>query len=416
MRWSNDSSEIALALDGQSTRIVDVDARGKLSLKRQELRNRSPLRFDWSPNGSRIVATQGSEILMIDPRTLVDDHISISSNGYNQLRVASDGSYPDANGQVSLFNRLTAATEVWSRDDKFYAMADHGVFQLRDNRTGITREIDLDGASGVRQVAISPNGQCFGALEELHDKLRIRIWNSSDVNEPILSLNATESVFAISMVSESEVYLLSAGVVTKYGLPSGKQVWRRDVLELQNHHPYAINQSEEIAYLGDKFRLFDLKNDKAVSSFGYGATQLAWTPDNRIVMLAGDNTIRLLNPRKQSRSIIAAEPAFAFAGPQYGHLLKNGQAAAWHVVSNDLRVCDTQTGKLKTVVYLDAGWFECVPSGHMRSSPDLGAELLYIATMSNGEQRQYTTTQFKERFGWKNDPSEVWTFPNATEQ
>ena len=48
------------------------------------------------------------------------------------------------------------------------------------------------------------------------------------------------------------------------------------------------------------------------------------------------------------------------------------------------------------------------PSGHYKISPTSGeSDLRYIAKTDSGEQLTLTPTEFTEKYGWKNDPSQV---------
>ena len=56
-------------------------------------------------------------------------------------------------------------------------------------------------------------------------------------------------------------------------------------------------------------------------------------------------------------------------------------------------------------------WLLVAADGHYRCSP--GAEKLpgYYLLLDNGSQTMLTPAEFEQRFGWKNDPSQVPHLP-----
>ena len=47
------------------------------------------------------------------------------------------------------------------------------------------------------------------------------------------------------------------------------------------------------------------------------------------------------------------------------------------------------------------------PEGHWCGSPDIEDKLIYVARTAEGRQTTFSSAEFADRFGWKNDAEKV---------
>jgi hypothetical protein len=53
------------------------------------------------------------------------------------------------------------------------------------------------------------------------------------------------------------------------------------------------------------------------------------------------------------------------------------------------------------------------PEGHYRGSSSVEEQLVYVAETDQGEQLMLTPKEFFDRYGWKNDPSQLQALPTS---
>jgi len=58
--------------------------------------------------------------------------------------------------------------------------------------------------------------------------------------------------------------------------------------------------------------------------------------------------------------------------------------------------------------YISGGQYACIgPDGNYRGSKRIDEHLVYVAMLEDGSQVTYSPAEFREKFGWKNDPSKA---------
>jgi hypothetical protein len=105
-------------------------------------------------------------------------------------------------------------------------------------------------------------------------------------------------------------------------------------------------------------------------------------------------------------------------GRQFGvsvHWLSDGRRfIASDVVASAVHAfdarCQRRLGVLFSAIGNEAGrkeWLCVGPSGHYRGSDNVTEHIVLVAMHDDGSQVTYTPTQFREKFGWKNDPAKA---------
>jgi len=82
-----------------------------------------------------------------------------------------------------------------------------------------------------------------------------------------------------------------------------------------------------------------------------------------------------------------------------------------------LRIWEPRTDRLHAALMVLGGeqptTFIFNGGGHYRAIGDLAEEIVYVVLTDQGEQLTLTADEFAQRYGWKNDPSQV-KLPDAS--
>ena len=272
---------------------------------------------------------------------------------------------------------------VWSPDDRFVATAGiDGKIRLWNAETGaVTRE--LSGHVGtVWNLAWSPDGTRLASLG--NDKT-VRLWNPA-VDQPV----ATFRDFPDTL----HTYFT-------YGVYYRRMVWSADSRELWivlSTHAVPL----EVA-TGRFGSMVNLSKGNALGS-------LALSPD-------GD---RLVGREGYGWTILHDLPANRRHGlgrnlgwdPQWlpdGRRMFGFEAPTRRGIAYDTRT-NQRLGTLIPAIGGDGGFTDwlCVgPTGHYRGSAKIDDHIVYVAMHDGGSQVTYTPAEFREKFGWKNDPTKA---------
>jgi WD40 repeat protein len=139
---------------------------------------------------------------------------------------------------------------------------------------------------------------------------------------------------------------------------------------------------------------------------------LTWLADGETLLSGGaDNTIRVWNPKALQPTRILSDlgPVACWndCWPSAVGFSPDGNFLA--VGTNGLtRLWGLRTGRLSATLACLPGnhWLVCTPAGHYRGSPDIEQVLVYVVRSNRGRER-LTPEEFKQKYGWKNDPQRV---------
>jgi formylglycine-generating enzyme required for sulfatase activity/serine/threonine protein kinase/WD40 repeat protein len=319
-----------------------------------------PPLINVSPTGRNLLLWQASPW----KATVVD-----AQNGRTLRRLEDEGVEP-ARAQLD--------DVAWSPDDRFVAIATgDGKIRIRDVATGeLIRE--LAGHEGaIFNVVWSPDGARLASLGK--DKT-VRLWNP-----------ASGELVATYRDFPEEPYV-------DWGrrlcwTPDSRELW----IALRNH-------AARLDIATGRFSVFvNLSQGNVVST-------LTLSPDGDFLIGREDYGWTVLFDLPKHR------------GQVLGHLLGNG--SQWlpdgrRIFGFEERTrrgiaYDTRTsrrlGTLFPALGGDDGFNEwlCVgPTGHYRGSAKIDVHVVYVAMHDDGSQVTYTPAEFREKFGWKNDPEKA---------
>lgn len=165
----------------------------------------------------------------------------------------------------------------------------------------------------------------------------------------------------------------------------------------------------------DRCRIYDLRERKLTHTFKYpvepAAAGMAWSSDGAMFAYVGrDRNVLLFD-------MTGAEPkllqdfrghgkrvygvTFAPDGRTLISSSEDGTVRFWNMEEKD------EAKKLRgALIVTNAGWFAISPEGHYDGLiPD--DKIFYKVVTETGETVQQSPKEFKDRFGWKNDPNYV---------
>ena len=153
--------------------------------------------------------------------------------------------------------------------------------------------------------------------------------------------------------------------------------------------------------------MLDVKSGKLSDPFVafLGSMQsVAWSTDGKQLLVSNGNEIGYRAVSAKTSQLV------------YGHGLPmqwlndkrrvlTGQGGA-----HPLQAVDTRRGIRLGVLFpslVGGGWLCIGPDGHYRGSEDIEKHLVYVALHKDGTQLTYSAAEFREKFGWKNDPAKT---------
>ena len=131
---------------------------------------------------------------------------------------------------------------------------------------------------------------------------------------------------------------------------------------------------------------------------------VAWSTDGKQLLVSNGNEIGYRAVNAKSSQLV------------YGHglpmhwLNDKRRVLTGQGGYHPLQAVDTKRGSRLGVLYpslIDGGWLCIGPDGHYRGSEGIEQHLVYVALHKDGSQTTHSPADFREQFGWKNDPEQA---------
>jgi WD40 repeat protein/formylglycine-generating enzyme required for sulfatase activity len=420
--WHKDSRLLAVAGEGQPTRVIDTQD-GKIVVTME-----AGASATWSPEGTELFGMPNNRPAFYDAMTG-----KVKRQGPERGR----GGLPWAS--------------VLSPDSQH--IATHRT--IRSTETGeVVRE--LTDAGDYQIVAWSPRG----------DRLLMGNWGQPDawladattgqkVGELAGGWTGTRSI-SWSANGKWLAAIVGDGKVRVWDVEARKLAWEKDAHGQGTWSAIWSPDGNRLATAGrDKVvRLWNAADGTLVTAFdkfpqppgGINGVVLAWDPDSRGLWVSlgthaaklDTETGRVSPPENFSNGngidFLALAPdgdrLLAYEG--YGWTVLREQDGSrrilgqhlptrpvWHPDSRrflgasyafGVRAFDTRRNhRLGTLwPYVSGDNWICIgPDGHWRGSKGIEEHIVYVALLEDGSQKTYTPAEFEKSFGWKNDPSKA---------
>ncbi len=386
----------------------------------------------WSSDGRRIISLPNSRVFVSDAesgRLLAGQSLLGIANiqGWSSHATADGKIVRVLNGQellifdgergeyVKRIGNMPLSTISYSPKDDWLAIYDPNKDQdqivLVDTATYEQRR-PLNGHIGkVSGVNWSPDGKQLASSG--YDAV-VRIWkvSSGETTRQIKHDRPVRSV-VWSPDGKSVATCAEDDIIRLFNADTGKELRKFDPLP----SPPAWGPTG-IAWapLGDliaiapadaQARVLDVKSGKLSEpfvSFLGGMQSVAWSTDGKQLLVSNGNEIGYRAVSAKNSQLV------------YGHGLPmqwltdkrrvlTGQGGA-----HPLQAVDTRRGSRLGVLFpslVGGGWLCIGPDGHYRGSEEIEQHIVYVALHKDGSQLTYSPTEFREKFGWKNDPAKA---------
>jgi WD40 repeat protein len=311
----------------------------------RQMSNFSEVLGDWSPSGKWIAGRpSGKELVLVDP----DDP---------SQRIAL------ASGSVTDWS--------WSPDRNFGASSGRDKkVRIWDLTTG-KQQHELDHVDELFGVAWSPDGKHLASVT----KDSLQLWDATsyaairtikplpggrDDRHTILSWSPDSQLLFLTVhASVVYAYDVAGGTVRPYWSITGAQH-----VDGGSFSPDGKKFAAVDTYVQRGWVLYrDTQETVKINSFA----RLRWLPDSRRLIGGDDGATNL-----------------------YGY--------------------DTETNRKLGVLLpsMSDKQYVCIgPDGHYRGSPQIDDHIVYVALHEDGSQVTYAPKEFREKFGWKNDPDKA---------
>ena len=334
----------------------------------------------------------------------------------------SAGGFPPAAGAVAWGPGDTVIARLNVRQD---------ALEILDSQSGQVLRVLHGSRQKIASLSWSPDGTLLAA--GAHDG-KVLLWDmASDSNEPHLAFDAhTGRVNAVAWRRDSQS-LITAGEDGKIKLWEPRAGKLTDSLETSGGPVTCLTASPDGQVLASggqdgTVRLWNVKGRLIVNLLRVEpsssqakqttVTAVAWSPDGAL-LASGDSAgnVRIWDPnsRQPRRSFpTRCESINALAWSPEGRVLlgggADGTARAWEA-RNDFQ---------EHVVLLPlrdpaAAGLAIGQAGDYRGMPGIADRLVYIVSTDRG-QETLTPADFKERFGWVNEPWQVGLYAPGGEQ
>jgi WD40 repeat protein/serine/threonine protein kinase len=386
--WSPDGSEIASCGDDGVVRLWDVKSGQPAGVL--EGHATYGARVGWSPDGTKLASSVGP------------DH---------SIRVWQVGAEFD-------HRSLKEADQgfAWSPDGHQVAGSAYGsVLRFWNADTGeLVRSTDTKGPR-IISLAWSPDGKTMATVHSAHDPENlVRLW---DVESGAL-LNSLRGhrlhVVDVAWSADGKL-LASAGVEDSFvwNVRSGKPLGGARPARF----PAAwLSSRQTLASLTyPRVALLDAVSGESLHEFEPPLSHLhglAASPDgSRLAAVDQTQAIRIWNVESKEPQLKIDTAPFHWPGVSVLNGLSwssKGDVLAALTYEGVIRLWNPTTGALlATLVALrDGGYLALSPDGHVRGSPNVEQELVYIVETDAGQQL-FTPDEFAKKYDWRNDPARV---------
>jgi WD40 repeat protein/serine/threonine protein kinase len=386
--WSSDGSELASCGDDGFVRLWDVKSGQPAGVL--EGHATYGARVGWSPDGTKLASSLGP-----------DQSIRVCQVGaefdHRSLKEADQGF-------------------AWSPDGHQVAGSAYGsVLRFWNADTGeLVRSTDTKGPR-IISLAWSPDGKTMATVHSAHDPENlVRLW---DVESGAL-LNSLRGhrlhVVDVAWSADGKL-LATAGSDDSF-------VWNaRSGKPLGGARPARfpaawLSSRQTLASLTyPRVALLDAVSGESLHEFEPPLSHLhglAASPDgSRLAAVDQTQAIRIWNVESKEPQLKIDTAPFHWPGVSVLNGLSwssKGDVLAALTYEGVIRLWNPTTGALlATLVALrDGGYLALSPDGHVRGSPNVEQELVYIVETDAGQQL-FTPDEFAKKYDWRNDPARV---------
>jgi WD40 repeat protein len=314
-----------------------------------------------------------------------------------------------ASGQhLGYCGRLNSSVFTWSPDGKIVVGESNNDLLIVDVASGKYLQTLKGHTARPSCLAFSPDGKVLASGSS--DKT-VRVWQVETGEALHVFADAASPVRAVAwhpegkslaaLCDEPKVYLLSIEtgrlLLTMTGI-----VNRPEALAWSpNGKMLAASEDGHICLWEDPGQL-----RKRFAWGGKGVVRpLTWLPNgDTLAGVCPDGKLRFWDGRGQLQRTVPTTALIGAAFSRDGTLLASGSGAF------ALRIWDTDTGRPHgTAVLWRQGTLVLSADGHYSGPPALEEELVYVIETERG-QETLSPNEFRQRFGWKNDPGRAQLF------
>ena len=442
-RWSPDGKHVAIFVKGKLAIVThDSFIAGKAKSRRQPFSAEHTFEdIAWSRDGNSIAAWDGGNFFVIDTNSASSDGQARKDEGCQWVswgdkylaHCRDNGTKflnPKTSAELSSIESLTSVNHRWSTtrrqmspDSEFIASSNRvsmgqiawspsgkfffdGEGQVCDSSTRKPTGIVVD---DYPNSAFSNDDRWFVAAtahSNYEGTSKVDVWGLDNPAAPKKTWSFEGPTNCLSIADNGKFIVAGQSGAYLYDLNELSSEPRR--LPIETNH---LSISPDAKFVVTDSQLVDIESSQVITSFRWAATVSFWRSNSSFVSICNDQVVRQYDV--ETGETISKDFSDWDADINESLFNFDGSQLIWVRADQTVRIVDYLSEDLPTKVHVQfqnsKRWFDVSNEGNWKGSPFIERQLRYVAKLKDGSQITLKPEEFKERFGWKNNPSGVWS-------